>query len=137
MIARRFLIAAVLLALLCAGGPLVVERPTRISCKPAASIELEVSIVGDPAGVFGVAMKAASRIDADIDLEIEVLDGVAHVVGERKIRGRRSDGRVDLRALDRTPRQIVVRATISDGTARFVKVVPLNLFGGPPPAPQR
>lgn len=131
---RRVLFLALPLALLSAGGTIIVERTPRTSCKPVAPIDIEASIVGDPAAGFGVSAKAASRTGLDVDLEVILPEGVTHVAGERKSRGRQCDVRVDLRAADRTRKEISVVATITDGKgARLVRVVPLVLFDGPAP----
>ena len=133
---RRLLFAAALVALLAGSGSLLVERPAKSSCKPVAPIELEASIVGDPTSPFGVAAKARSLTGEDVDLEIVLPDGVIHVGGERKARGKGIETRVDLRATDQKTKQILVRATISDGTGRMSRILPLKLFDGPPPAPK-
>ena len=132
----RLVSFAALLALLGAGSSLLMQRPTRTSCKPEAPIQLEASIVGDPISPFGVSAKATSLTGDEVDLEIVLPNGVIHLGGERKARGRRCETRVDLRAQDQNPRQILVRASISDGTGRLVKIVPLKLFGGPAPKPK-
>jgi len=131
---RLLLSLVALLALLSAGGSLLVERSPRASCKPTAPIDIEASIVGDPSGAFGVTARAASRHGAEVDLEIVLPDGVIHLTGERKMRGRRCETRVDLRATDQNRKEIVVRATITDGEARLTRVLPLVIFAGPPPA---
>jgi hypothetical protein len=127
---HRILFVGVLLALLAGSGALLVERPARTSCKPEAPIELTASIVGDPISPFGVSAKATSLSGEEVDLEIVLPAGVIHLGGERKARGKRVETRVDLRAQDQNPRQILIRASIDDGTGRLVKIVPLNLFGG-------
>jgi hypothetical protein len=133
-ILRRVLFLAIPLAL-SAGGMVFVERPPRTSCKPDAPIDVEASIVGDPAGAFSVSAKASSRTGLEVDLEVILPPGVTHVAGERKKRGRQCDLQVDLRAADRTRREIAVVATITDGLgARLVRSVPLVLFDGPVPA---
>ena len=131
---RRLLFLAVPLALLSAGGTIFVEREPRTSCKPTAPIDVEASITGDPTGSFGVSAKATSRTGIEVDLEVILPDGVTHVAGERKKRGRQCDLRVDLRAADRTRKEIAVVATITDGQgARLVRSVPLVLFDSPVP----
>ena len=132
-IVRRLPLALVLLALLAAGGSLAVERPAKTSCKPVAPIDLDASIVGDPLSPSGVSARAVSRTGAEVELEIVLPPGVAHVAGERKMRGRQCDLRVDLRATDRNRKEIVVRATITDGVSRLTRVLPLVIFDGPPP----
>lgn len=129
---RRILFALGLFSLLAGGGSLLAPRPTRTSCKPEAPINLEASIVGDPISPFGVLAKASSLTGEEVELEIVLPNGVIHLGGERKARGRRCETRVDLRATDQNPRQILVQASISDGTGRLVKIVPLKLFGGHP-----
>lgn len=132
----RVLFVGVLFALVAGSGSFLIQRPARTSCKPDASIELTASIVGDPISPFGVSAKAASLSGAEVDLEIVLPEGVIHLGGERKARGKQVETRVDLRAQDQNPRQIVVRASVSDGTGRLVKIVPLNLFGGARAAPK-
>jgi hypothetical protein len=129
---RSLLFMAALVACLAGGGALLAPRPTRTSCKPSAPIELEASLIGDPISPFGVHAKANSLIGDEVELEIIVPDGVIHLGGERKARGKKVETRVDLRAQDRTPRQIVVRASISDGTGRVSKFISLKIFGSPP-----
>ena len=135
---RRLLLLAVPIALLSAGGTILVERAPRTSCKPVAPIDVDASIVGDPSGGFGVSAKATSRTGLEVDLEVIVPTGVTHVAGERKSRGRQCELRVDLHTADRTTRkEIAVVATITDGLgARLTRVVPLVLFDGPVPAPK-
>lgn len=130
---RRILFVCVLVALLAGSGSFLSPGPTRTSCKPEAPIQLEASIIGDPISPFAVSAKATSLSGDEVDLEIVLPTGVIHLGGERKARGRRCETRVDLRAQDQNPRQILVRASISDGTGRMVKIVPLKLFGGAPP----
>jgi len=136
MICRRVLLVALPIALLSAGGSFLAERPPRASCKPVAPIDIEASIVGDPATGFGVSARATSRVAADVDLEVILPDGVTHLAGERRKRGRRCDVKIDLHAADRTRKEIAVVATITDGQARLTKVVPLVIFDGPPEAPK-
>ena len=131
---RRILFVLGLFGLLAGGGALLVPRPARTSCKPSAPIELEASLVGDPISPFGVLAKANSLTGDEVELEIVLPDGVIHLGGERKAHGKKVETRVDLRATDQNPRQILVRASMSDGTGRLVKIIPLKLFGGAPPA---
>lgn len=130
---RRILFLGVLVVLLAGSGSFLIRRPAKTSCKPEAPIELEASLLGDPVSPFGVSAKATSLSGDEVDLEIVLPGGVLHLGGERKVRGKRVETRVDLRATDQNPRQILVRASSSDGTGRLVKIVPLNLFGGPRP----
>jgi hypothetical protein len=133
---RRILFVGVLFVLLAGSGSFLVQRPARTSCKPAAPIDIEASILGDPASPSGIFAKATSLSGDEVDLEIILPNGVVHLGGERKARGKKVETRVDLRAQDQNPRQILVRASISDGTGRLVKIVPLNLFGGVRAAPK-
>jgi len=134
LLLRRALILVVPLALL-AGGSAFVRTPSKTSCKPTAPIDLEAALVGDPSGgPFGVSAKATSRTGHDVDLEVVLPDSVTHLAGERKMRGRRCDLRVDLRAWDRKRSEILVRATIIEGTARLTRVVPLVIFDEAPAA---
>jgi len=133
-VVRHLLFLAIPLALLSAGGTIFVERAPRTSCKPVAPIDLEASLIGDPTAGFGVSAKATSRTGLEVDLEVILPEGVIHVAGERKKRGRQCDLRVDLRAGDRTRKEIAVVATITDGQgARLVRSVPLVLFDAPIP----
>jgi len=129
---RRLLFVAALFACLAASGALLAPRPTRTSCKPSAPIELEASLIGDPISPFGVHAKATSLSGDEVELEIILPDGVIHLGGERKARGKNVETRVDLRAQDQNPRRIFVRASISDGTGRVSRIIPLNIFGSPP-----
>ncbi|HVE38528.1 MAG TPA: hypothetical protein VNM14_01485 [Planctomycetota bacterium] len=137
---------ALLLALLTAGSafylhgspsPAAPEHPR--SCKPTAPIDLTAEIVGDPAAPFGIQARASSRSGREVELEIVLPDGVTHVAGERKIRGKRCEARVDLRAADRQRREIFVRASITEGGAILTRVIPLVLFEAakPPPGTKR
>jgi len=128
----RWCVAALLL--LTAGGSIFVgEPPTpERSCKPVAPIDLDAAIVGDPSAPFGVTARASSRTGAEVDLEILLPDGVVHVAGEKRKRGRRCDVSLDLRAKDRSRSEILVRATIADGKAKLTRVVPLVIFDEPP-----
>jgi len=121
-----------LLALLTAGTTLVVApRPT--SCKPTAPIDLTAEIVGDPASPFGVIARATSRTGAEVELEVVLPDGVTHLAGARKLKGRRCEARVDLRTKDRARREIFVRASFTEGSATMTRVLPLVLFENPEP----
>ena len=93
----RSLTLAALLVPLCAGGSYL-ALPSASSCKPAAPIDLEARIVGDPAAPFGITARASSRTGAPVDLEIILPEGVTHSAGERKVRGRRCETRIDARA---------------------------------------
>jgi len=128
---RSLLFMAALVACLAGGGALLASRPTRTSCKPNAPIELEASLVGDPRSPFAVLAKANSLTGDEVEIEIILPDGVIHLGGERKARGKKVETRVDLRAQDQNPRQIFVQASISDGTGRVSKIVPLKIFGKP------
>src|SRR2546423_1436183 len=131
-----------LLALLIAGSTLLIDaQPSACSsaalgksCKPSAPIDLTAEIVGDPAAPFGVVARATSRTGADVELEIVLPDGVTHLAGERKLKGRRCEARVDVRTKDLAPRAILVRATFTEGGATMTRVVPLVLFDAPAPA---
>lgn len=124
-----------LLALLTAGGSLLVAPVRPSSCKPTAPIDLDARIVGDPGGPFAVAAKAVSRLGGDVELEIVLPEGMTHLAGERKHKGRRCEAKVDARVPDRRRREILVRATTVQGGATLTKVVPLVIFDRPGPAP--
>ncbi len=135
---------ALLIALLTAGSafylhgtPAAPEHPR--SCKPKAPIDLSAEIVGDPAAPFGIQARASSRNGCEVELEIVLPDGVTHVAGERKLRGKRCEARVDLRAADRQRREILVRASFTEGGATLTRVLPLVLFDAPkaPPGTKR
>src|SRR5262245_51564870 len=104
----RVLCLAIPLALLTAGGGVLARRAPPTSCKPVAPIDIEASIVGDPATGFSVSARAVSRIEADAELEVILPEGVTSVAGERKSRGRKCEVRTDLRAADRTRKEIAV-----------------------------
>ncbi|MBI3857595.1 MAG: hypothetical protein HY293_18090 [Planctomycetes bacterium] len=110
------------------------EPPT--SCKPTAPIDLEASLVGDPSAPFGVVARARSRNGAEVDLEILLPEGLTHLAGSRKLRGRNCEARIDLQAKDRRRREIYVCATISENGARLVRVLPLVIFDAPLPVPK-
>jgi hypothetical protein len=118
-----------LLALLTAGRGL--SSPSRpASCKPSAPIDLDARLTGDPSSPSGVVARASSRTGGDVELEVVLPEGVDHVAGERKLKGRRCEARVDLRTADRTRREILVRATTTEGGATLTRVVSLPLFDG-------
>ncbi len=130
---RRLLILALALA------HVPTPAPSRTSCKPTAPIDLEAALEGDPVGTFGVTARASSRLDAPVDLEIILPHGVTLQGGRPRASGRACDAHVDASARDRSRREIFVRATVVQGSARLTKVVPLVLFDAPPaaPAPRR
>jgi hypothetical protein len=123
----RPLALILLLALPAAGGTFVAKTP---SCKPVAPIDLDARLVGDPASPT-ISVKASSRTGGDVEIEIVLPEGVTHVAGERKQKGRRCEARVDARVPDRLRREILVRATTVHGGATLTKVVPLVLFDRP------
>jgi hypothetical protein len=129
---------ALLLALLSAGGAFTLA-PGKTSCKPSSGIDLTAEIVGDPASPFGVLARATARNGAEVELEIVLPDGVTPVAGDRKLRGKRCEARVDLRAAGRQRREIFVRASVSEGGAILTRVIPLVLFDAPkaPPGTKR
>jgi hypothetical protein len=126
---------ALLLVLLTAGGTLLLDSrpPSPSSCKPTAPIDLTAELVGDPAAPFGVVARATSRTGAEVELEIVLPEGVTPLAGERKLKGRRCEARLDLKAADRSRREILVRATFTEGGATMTRVVPLVLFDAPAP----
>jgi len=134
---RLLLILALALAHVPAPAP--APEPPRSSCKPTAPIDLEATLEGDPAGTFGVTARASSRLGAPVDLEIVLPDGVTLQGGRPRVSGRTCDAHVDATARDRSRREIFVRATGVQGSARFTKVIPLVLFEAPSaaPAPRR
>ena len=126
---RRLLVCALLLA----HTPLETPRPT--SCKPTAPIDLEAHLVGDPSSPFSVVAKASSRMNLPVELEVVLPEGVTHHAGERKVSGKSCETRLDASVRDRSRREILVRATVTLGSARLTKVIPLVLFDQPrPPA---
>jgi hypothetical protein len=108
--------------------------PAPPSCKPEAPIELDVRLTGDPRAGCGIAASARSRTGHDVELEIVLPEGVTALGGERRGRGPRVDLRLDARAADGAGREILVRATIRDGSAVLTRVRSL-LLEGPPVAP--
>lgn len=130
----RYLAWLVPLALLAAGSSALAPRPQPAPCRFVAPIDLDARLIGDPAGPFAVVAKASARNGAEVDLEIILPDGVAALGGTGKAKARRSEARLDLLARDRSPREILVRATIGEGTSRMTRVVPLVIFEGPLPA---
>jgi hypothetical protein len=121
-----------LLVLLTAGRGLS-SPPRPASCKPSAPIDLDATLVGDPSAPSGVVAHASSRTEREVELEIVLPEGVTHVAGDRKLKGRRCDARVDLRAQGRTRGQVLVRASISEGGAILTRVVALPLSEKPEP----
>ena len=121
------------LALLAAGGSALAPRPQPAPCRFIAPIDLDAHLIGDPAGPFAVVAKASSRNGAEVDLEIILPDGVAALGGSPKAKARRSEARLDLLARDRARREILIRATIGEGTSRQTRVLPLVIFDAPPP----
>jgi len=131
----RRIALGLLLALLTGGGTLLVgHRSALDSCKPTAPIDLDAQIIGDPGAPFAVAAKAFSRAGGEVEIEIVLPDGVAHLGGEKKRKARKCDARVDVRANDRSRRVILVRATTVVEGATLTKVVALTLFDGPVPS---
>jgi len=126
---RRLGLVFLLAVLTTAGGFAFQSRPP--SCKPSAPIDLDAQIVGDPASPFGIIARASSRTGAEVDLEIVLPDGVRHLAGARKLKGRRCEARVDLRVDDRARREILVCASFTQGGATMTRVLPLVLFDGP------
>lgn len=125
---RRVLLAAFLILPLAATPALL---PSPSPCKPTPPINLEARIVGDPYAPFSIEAHAASRTGHEVELEIILPEGVAHVAGERRARGRRSELRVDVRAPGPARREIFVRATIREGDAKLTRVVPLVVNDAP------
>ncbi|MBI3855304.1 MAG: hypothetical protein HY293_06400 [Planctomycetes bacterium] len=121
---------ALLLGLSTASIPL----PARPSCKPTAPIDLEARLVGDPSSPFGISATATSRTGSEVELEILLPVGITHLSGDRKLKGRRCEARIDASVKDRTRREIFVRATTVEGGAVMTRVVSLLLFDGPLPA---
>jgi hypothetical protein len=121
-----------LLAALTACGTNV--APT-LSCKPVAPIDLDARLVGDPAAGFAVTATAASRTGAEVELEVVLPDGVAHVAGPRKLKGRKVETRVDARVKSGGRQEILVRATFTQGGATMTRVVPLLVQDAAPARP--
>ena len=132
----RHLALILLLALLTAGGSFLVIPSKPSSCKPSAPIDLEARVIGDPSAPFGVSARATARNGTEVELEIVLPDGVTHTAGARMLKGRRCEARVDLQARDRSRREILVRATITEGSAKLTRVLPLVIFDAPLPAPK-
>ena len=123
---------ALLVAVLTVGASTFVSpRPT--PCKPTAPIDLEAQIVGDPSSPFGISARARSRTGAEVELEIILPDGVTHLSGAKKVKGRRCEARVDAAVKDHARREILVRASFTEGSATMTRVIPLVLFEGPAP----
>jgi hypothetical protein len=131
---KRFLPAALLAVSVLATG-WGASIPSRSPCKPLPPVELEARLVGDAGAPFGLVAAASTRLDADVELDAVLPDGVSVLAGELKRKGKRPELKVDLRARDRGPREIFVRATVEAGGARFTRVVSLPL--GPAPAAPR
>ncbi|HLY11649.1 MAG TPA: hypothetical protein VKW04_20280, partial [Planctomycetota bacterium] len=112
------------------------EKPSPSSCKPFAPIDLDAAIVGDPGSPFGITARASSRLGVPLDLEIVLPDGVTAHGGQAKASGRVCETRLEASALDRSRREILVRASFTQGTATMVRVVSLVLFDRPAPAPK-
>jgi len=127
---RRILV----LALILAHTPLV--PPARTSCKPTAPIELEARIIGDPSSPFGIAAKASTRLGVPVDLEIILPDGVTAHAGQAKVSGKACETRLDATARDRSRREILVRASFTQGGATMTRVLPLVLFDEPVRTPK-
>jgi hypothetical protein len=104
------------------------------SCKPTAPIDLEARLEGDPTTSFSVSARASSRLGLPVELEVVLPEGVAHHAGARKVSGVSCETRLDASVPDRTRREIFVRATVSEGTAKLTKVIPLVLFDKVRPA---
>lgn len=99
--------------------------------KPSAPIDLKAAFTGDPAGAFAVTASAASPVDADVEVEVLLPAGVAHLGGNRAGRGRSVGLRVEGSAPDGSRREIFVRATVTSGGARLTRVISLVLNDGP------
>jgi len=97
-----------------------------------APIDLDARIVGDPASPFGITAKASSRLGVPVELEIVLPDGVTPVAGRRRGLGKSCELRLDAVARDRSRREILVRASITQGSATATRILPLVLFDGPP-----
>ena len=130
----RWLGLALLLLTALAGWNLA-PPPSPPSCKPTPPIDLEARIVGDPSGPFGIEASASSKTGLEVEIEIVLPDGVTHLKGERRAAGRRCGLRVDAHSPGQARREILVRATLREGTAKFTRVLPL-LLNDAPPAPQ-
>ncbi len=126
---RRLLVALCLALALAAGWNLSPAPPT---CKPEAPIAIEARLVGDPGAPFGIVAEASSPLDAEIELEIVLPDGVTALAGERAGRGKRVGLRLDAQSIDRSRKEILVRATLREGSARLTRVVPLVIHDAPP-----
>jgi hypothetical protein len=121
------------LALVLAHTPVA---PPRTSCKPTAPIDLDATLTGDSSAGFRIAARASSRLGLPVDLEIVLPDGVTLTDGQRRATGKLCETRVDATALDQSRREILVRASVTQGGATMTRVVPLVLFDRPAPPPK-
>lgn len=116
-----------------AGAPVL--RSPEGGCKPTAPIDLTARLVGDPATGFTVEASATARTGAEVELEVLLPDGVAHVAGPRKLKARKAETRVDARAKHGGRQEILVRATFTDNGATMTKVLPIVLNDAPAAKP--
>jgi hypothetical protein len=107
---------------------------TGVSEKPSPPIQLEARIVGDPLHPFGIVASASCRTGHEVELEVVLPPGVPHRAGDRLVRGKRCELRVDLEPAGRERREIFVRASIHEGSATQTRVLSLVL-GDRPAAP--
>ena len=106
------------------------------SCKPTPPIDIDARIDGDPGSPFNVIAKASSRLGGPVDLEILLPEGITAHSGRNKVSGRACETRMELSARDRARREILVRASFTQGSATVSRVVPLVIFDRPLPAPK-
>jgi len=130
---KRLAVAILISAPLLDTGP-TASATVRSACKPVPPIEIEARLTGDPGGALRIVASASSRLDAEIEIDVTLPDGVTVAAGEPKRKGKRPEVKLDLRVRDRSSREILVRATMETGGARLTRVVPLAL-GPTPKAP--
>ena len=106
--------------------------PPAPPCKAVAPIDLEARLEGDPDTSCCITASASAR-GRDVELEIVLPAGLAALAGDRKGAGRRVELRLDARALDRTRREVFVRASIREGDAVLTRVEPLVIHDVPSP----
>ena len=112
-----------------------IAPPETSSCKPSPPIEIEARLIGDPSGHFRIEAHATSKTGREVELEVVLPDGVAHLAGERRTCGKRCELRVEAHAPGPSRREIFVRASLHDGATRLTRVVPLLVNDAPAASP--
>lgn len=100
------------------------------SCKPQAPITLSAELSGDPLASCEIRAEAVCDA-AEVEVEVVLPAGLAHLEGARTGTGRRVNLSVRARAADRRPRVVYVRATLREGSAKLTRVVSLPLEEAP------